>query len=332
MNHNISYQDLKGTKENLFFIAGTSRSGSTLLQSMLNSHSQLVIPPETHFFYSLTSLKSQFRLESKEAFRDALLDFWYDQKTRIRDLGLNKKEVKNTAEKLGTFSPVDLFLLQMTMYRVERGKSVIGEKTPRHILNVNEILREFPGAKIITMFRDPRAAARSEIKARFGSPSVSITTKRWQKYVSMHLQLKDTLSPNQYMMIRYCDLIKDPKDVLGKISEFLGIDYEHEMLNYYNRDETGFAEGEHGWKQETMEPLKMDKNEEWKSSLTEWQVCLVEHQAGKYLEEMGYERSDNLLPTVKRFFYQITDFGKSVWSTITNARDEGYRSPTKFKF
>ncbi|MDZ7714725.1 MAG: sulfotransferase [Balneolaceae bacterium] len=332
MNHQIAYKDLQNTEENLFFIAGTSRSGSTLLQSMLNSHSEVVIPPETHFFHSFKNLKKQYNVEFKNEFRGSLLDFWYDQKTRIRDLGLAKEQVKNASEELDISSPIDLFLLQMTMYRKERGKSIIGEKTPRHILQITEILEEFPKAKVIAMFRDPRAAANSEIKAHFGSPSVIVTTKRWRKYIAMHQQLQNKLASNQYMMLRYCDLIEDPESVLKKVSNFLGIEFQQDMLNYYERDEKGFAEGEKEWKEETLEPLKKNKNEEWKDSLENWQVALVEQQAGKYLEEMGYKPSGNSLSTFQKIIFSAVDFGKSVWATITNARDEGYNSPAKFKF
>src|SRR5579871_5589598 len=35
-----------------FFIVGCPRSGTTMVQQALNRHSQVVIPPETKFFFS----------------------------------------------------------------------------------------------------------------------------------------------------------------------------------------------------------------------------------------------------------------------------------------
>ncbi len=330
MNTEIGYQDLRDTRGTLFFIVGTSRSGSTLLQSMLNTHSKVVIPPETHFFHSYRHLSEVYQDESKTVFRDRLIDFWYDQKTRIRDLGLQKDAVKAGADSLDLYDPLELFLLQMTLYRQERQKEIIGEKTPRHILHVPDILEEFPNAKIISLFRDPRAAAFSEIKAHFGSPSVIVTTRRWHKYVAMHQQLEEELSSDQYMMLQYRDLVANPKEVLQQVTGLIDVPFEEQMLRFYERDEKGFAEGEEEWKSGTFEPLKKNKNEEWETGLSKGQVALVEKWAGSYLEEMGYDAQNVSFPLPKSLLYHCWDMGRSAWSTITNSRYEGYHSPTKF--
>lgn len=286
MDTEIEQQDLRDTQKRMFFIVGTSRSGSTLLQSMLNMHSKVVIPPETHFFHSYPYLKENYSEESKATFRDQLVDFWYDHKTRISDLGLDKDAVQTVADTLDLYTPLELFVLQMTMYRLQRQKEIIGEKTPRHILRVPDILEAFLNAQIISLFRDPRAAAYSEIKAHFGSPSVIVTTRRWHKYVAMHQKLKDDLLSDQYMMLRYRDLVSNPKEILEKISGLIGIEFEEQMLNYYNRDEKGFADGEEDWKSGTFEPLKKNKNEEWKTGLSAGQVALVEQWAGNISYEI----------------------------------------------
>ena len=303
------------------------------MQSMLSSHSEIVIPPETHFFHSAKYLNKKYRQsEEKELFRKRLIDFWYSQKTRIRDLKLEKREVELSSEELNLSDPVDLFTLQLTMYRKERGKAMIGEKTPRHILHVKEILEAYPQAKIISMFRDPRAAAWSEIKAHFGSPSVFVTTRRWREYVKAHKQWEEELPDNQYMMLRYQDLIDNTEGMLKKICSLLKVDFEPEMLEYYKRGEKGFAEGEKSWKKGTLQPIQKNKNEEWKTALTGWQIALVENKAGTKLEEMKYEKSGQSLSFPKKLFYQCLDFSRSARATITGARYEGYTYPDKSNF
>ncbi len=332
MSSTINTEDLQDTKDRIFFVVGTSRSGSTLLQSMLSSHSEMVIPPETHFFHSYEFLNRKFESDSSESFRERLLRFWYSGKTRIKDLGLDEKAVSEQAKELDLKTPEELFTLQLTMYRKERGKKMIGEKTPRHIMQVKEILKVYPKAKFISMFRDPRAAAWSEIKAHFGSPSVLVTTRRWREYVNMHEQLSSQLTDKQYMMLRYQDLIDDSEGMLKQICAFLGVNFEEQMLEYYKRDEKGFAEGEKSWKKGTLKPIQKDKNEEWKSKLTKWQISLVESMAGKNLQKMNYEKSGESLSFPKKLFYQCVDFSRSIWATLTNARYEGYKNPRKGKF
>lgn len=251
----------------------------------------------------------------------------------MRDLCLESAKVKECCSDMNLTSPDELFNLQLTMYRVERGKEIVGEKTPRHIRHVEDILEVFPNAKVISLFRDPRATALSELKAYFGSPSVIVTTKRWREYVQKHFELQEKLPAETYKMIRYCDLIKFPEQTLKEITSHIGVEFESEMLDYHNRDceEKGFAPGEHSWKQETLQPLKTNKNRHWRDQLTDWQIALIEDVAGEWLEKMGYEPQGKTLHRTQKAWYTAVDIGRSAIATITNARDEGYRESSKFR-
>ncbi len=293
----------------------------------------MVIPPETHFFHSYQNLKKKFeKSQNHKLFRNKLIESWYGAKTRIRDLGLSKNHILETSEKLDLTSPLDLFTLQLTMYRAERDKSIVGEKTPRHTLHVPEILEAYPDAKIISLFRDPRATSYSEIKVQFGSPSVIVSAKRWKKYAQVHERLQQELPNHQYMMLRYSDLIENVEGTLKTICEFLEVPFEEQMLEYYERDEKGFAEGEKSWKKETLEPVRENKNEEWKSALNDWQIALIEDTVGEYLEKFNYETWNGYSPGFsKKLFWQCVDFSRSVWATLSGSRKEGYIDPDKFK-
>jgi hypothetical protein len=86
----------------------------------------MIIPPETHFFHSNDVLNQKFKSDSSESFRDRLIRFWYSDKTRIKDLGLDEETVSEQAKELDLKTPEELFTLQLTMYRKERGKKMIG--------------------------------------------------------------------------------------------------------------------------------------------------------------------------------------------------------------
>jgi len=323
----ISKKDLEQTSENIFFIVGTSRSGSTLLQSMLNSHGNITIPPETHFFHSSKGIrKKYFKAKCEKRFRKELIEFWCRKKTRLGDLQLCENRLKENAGKLGIHTPIDLYNLHLTLYRKIRGKDIIGEKTPKHILHTEDILKAFPKAKIISLFRDPRAVAHSEKCVQFGSPSVFITSKRWRKYVKMHHHLERELPADQYLTLRYCDLIKNPKSELVKISSFLGVPFQNKMLRFHKREEKGFAEQEKSWKNETLEPLKKDKNKEWVTALSDHEVAIIEATAGKYLDSMKYRNKTSLYCRFKSIPFLIFDYSKSVQATILGTRKEEYIS------
>lgn len=323
----LSKRDLKQTSDNIFFIVGTSRSGSTLLQSMLSSHDNITIPPETHFFHSFKGIrKKYYKASCEKEFRKKSIEFWCREKTRLGDMQLCENRLKKSAAALELHRPVDLYNLYLTLYRKTRGKAIVGEKTPKHILYTSEILSCFPHAKIISLFRDPRAVAHSEKCVKFGSPSVFVTSKRWRKYVKMHHHLNNKLSDKQYTTLRYCDLIKHPKSSLQRISAFLGIDYQESMLHYHKRKEKGFAEQEKSWKKETFEPLKKDKNRDWVGALTESEVAIIEATAGRYLDSMKYQSKTSVYSRLRSVPYFLVDYGKSVQATIMGTRKEEYLS------
>lgn len=330
LSRNLNQKDLEQTREHIFFILGTSRSGSTLLQSMLNMHSKLTIPPETHFFHSYRVLETNYNNRDISG----LIDFWQDNKTRMKDLQLPKKLLHNLSSKLGIKTPAQLFDLYLTLYRLLRNKKVVGEKTPKHIRHVKEILSVYPKAKIISMFRDPRATANSEINAMFGSPSVVVSTRRWSEYVKIHFQLKKELPESTYMMIQYRDLIANPEKTLREVTAHLGWEFEEQMLHYYRRDktETGYSKLESDWKNETFEPLKNNKNEKWKQQLSFIQIALVEKIAEPWLKKMGYSKKGWRLPYVILYVLGLWDLRKSLWAQLKNERDEGYLEPDKDSF
>jgi len=324
---NITKKDLKQTSDNVFFIVGTSRSGSTLLQSMLNSHSGITIPPETHYFYSCKKVNNKHcNANCEKRFRNELIEFWCRKKTRIADLQLCENRLKEFAADLGLHEPCDLYNLYLTLYRKKRGKQIVGEKTPKHILFTSDIFKAFPKVKIISLFRDPRAVAHSEKCVQFGSPSVFVTSKRWRKYVKTHHKLNNRLSVDQYMSLRYCDLVENTQSELEKLCKFLGVDFSESMLKFYKREEKGFPDQEKSWKNETFEPLKKNKNIEWKSELSQQEIAIIEATAGRYLGSIQYKNRTRFLSLIKCLPFFIFDYGKSVQATILGTRKENYVS------
>ncbi len=133
-------------------------------------------------------------------------------------------------------------------------------------------------------------------------------------------------------MLQYTDLISDAEGELQKICDFLGVSFEEQMLSYYKRDETGFAKGEASWKKQTLRPIQKNKNEEWKSGLTNWQIELIEIIAGEYLEKMNYQkRNTKSPPFLKKMLWKTVDYSQSIRAALTGSRKEGYCSPNKFK-
>lgn len=322
----VDRRDLKDVASRLFFIVGTSRSGTTLLQALLNAHSEIAIPPETHFFkYEDEQSARLQQWMSAEPVR-AFVDYLCNEKRRIGDLGIDREEIARAIERADVGSTRELFLLLMALYSAKKGgASTVGEKTPRHLLYVDELADRYPDARFLVLFRDPRAKARSEREVPFGSPSLFVSTWRWRRYVQEHFALKQKLSPDRYFQTTYESLVRDPESEVRAIISFLGADFEEQMLAFYNRDEEerGYPEREQ-WKENTLEPIQTDRIDLWKEELSRREIKLIEATAGSYLAKMGYSAYE--APPLSRLeltYTWIGDYLKAVKKDVARVVGAG---------
>lgn len=119
------------------------------------------------------------------------------------------------------------------------GKSVMVEKTPRHIRALPLIRRLAPQAKLILMARDGRDAAAS-IGWRYNG-DYSGGHDRW---VSDNTLLVGALSDPLAYLLRYEDLIDNPARELRGLVQFLGLRFEPAMMEYHQRQHLWFGKGE----------------------------------------------------------------------------------------
>ncbi len=276
-------------RDGLFFIVGHHRGGTTLLQSMLSSHSEITIPPETQFFLEVWPKRDRLGDLGGAAARERVARFLGSPDCSIRDLKLESDDVLAS---LRSESPdyADLFTAVLAAWAGPRGKRRVGDKSPGHMHSVPFIADLYPRAKFIASLRDPRAVVSSELSAEWGARSVDQIARRWRRVVDRHHELERILPADRYMMLRYEDLVRNPEATLRRVCEFLGESFEPAMLRYYERpaDELGFDRSE-SWKLNTLKPLDPQRLDAWKSALDAKQVDLIERASAPHLESLGYE-------------------------------------------
>ena len=136
-------------------IVGHPRSGTTLLATILNRHSQVAIPPELSFF--LPAHRQRRRAAVRAGSHKALLDY-------ARSIPHCREIAKESAEAMfmeGPPSPGNLFRCMLIDYAHAQGKPRCGEKSPWHLLVVPELMAIYPRAKFLWMIRDGRDVVRS---------------------------------------------------------------------------------------------------------------------------------------------------------------------------
>ena len=87
--------------------------------------------------------------------------------------------------------------------------------------------------------------------------------------------LQERIRPDEWLQIRYEELVKDPQSVLRHVCGFLGVEYSDEMLSY---------------PVDTTYALPDARNaDRWRERLSPREVYLAEMAAGDVLEDVGYD-------------------------------------------
>ncbi|MQA86372.1 MAG: sulfotransferase [Streptosporangiales bacterium] len=198
------------------FILGSVRSGSTLLRVLLGSHSQLHAPHELH----VRRLKVQFATKLSQR--------------AMAELELDETELEH-------------MLWDRVLHRelVKSGKRFIVEKTPSNAFVWRRLAECWPDAKFVFLLRHPVSVARSWHESNPEKRNLQEATADALKYMKAVQNARQGLSG---LTVRYEDLTADPEGETKRICEFLGIDWEPEMLNYGERTEGGFQKGLGDWK------------------------------------------------------------------------------------
>ncbi|RMF01075.1 MAG: sulfotransferase, partial [Bacteroidetes bacterium] len=215
----------------LIYIVGVGRSGTSMLMTLLNGHSQIAFTPETHFLrYYLGTADIQADLEQKGSrhFEQVLAADRYFQRLGISAVDL--LEPYHQGER--AFDLVQVYSDVLQLYLARRGKTFIGDKDPRYLDYLPRIAKLFPQAYIIHIYRDPREIVLSKMKADW-----SAHRPYWLNAMISQLQMQEgrrraqALFPERYYELAYEDLVQDPEASLGRLLANFKLDFEPTMLN-----------------------------------------------------------------------------------------------------
>jgi len=165
-----------------------------------------------------------------------------------------------------------------------------------NIMYMETVKQEVPDALFVHVVRDGRDAALS-MKLQHGADGLAHTQERalyawallWQWTVQMGRRC-GKLFPNDYLEVRYEDLVRDPGKTLRAVGEFLDhdLDYGRVQKNGVGR----VASPNTVWKEESS-PETFSPIDRWKNKLSPSEVSALEALIGDCLEEFGYSLATN---------------------------------------
>ncbi len=236
------------------FIVGTARSGTTLLQSMLAVHPEILSFPETHFLRGTvpkTPLQRIFKIYSRKDQR-----FISNKLEKMRKLEYKKRIPVSTPS---TLEWIRGLLAILDLFATDRNMNIWLEKTPMHLYFIPLIEKIDPETKFIHMIRQGEnvvaslhEASQKHPKYFDGIKSVNQCIRRWRKDIRIS---KNYIGKDNHHFVFYKQLINHPEETLKKTVSFINVDYKSEMLSF--REITGelkFPEEE--WKKSGSNELR----------------------------------------------------------------------------
>jgi hypothetical protein len=285
--------------DNPIFVVGVDRSGTTLLNMMLDAHPDLFITYEQRTiinFYEKLSYYGDLSVEenSIRLINDILNDD--NVKLNFPTATLANFNVKEC----NSFANIIKSLYKLVL--INNDKLMWGDKDPiytEHIETLNEI---FPDAKFIHLVRDGRDVALSLMTKTWGPNTFSNAIMYWEKTVHITRRLLKMLDCAQSIELKYEDLVTSPEENLQHLCSFLQLEYNEKMLNSYsakaleNNQIKARISGVH---KNILDRPNVSQTYKWKKSLSPVDQAIAWEYASDELKYFGYDHG------VKRHYMKV---------------------------
>jgi hypothetical protein len=226
-------------KERPIFMIGAERSGTTLVMAMLGCHPRIAVPEVVWYYPRFRPyLFSYGDLSQEKNLRALAEEMVFGLKTPFWGMPVNPRTIlDDILSDLRERSFAGIFCAMHERYaRVSGAKPRWGEKTPHNLFFVKEILEDFPNAQFIFITRDGRDASCDYLDSAFGPTNVFCAAESWALCQNTATPWRKKLSQDQWLDVKYEELVRDPETVLRSVCKFLGEEYADEMNSFYKTE------------------------------------------------------------------------------------------------
>lgn len=293
------------------FVVGPSRSGTALVRACLNQHPDVHVAGETHYFEDvrprLRGHGEALTPEDARRCEDHFLSLAHRPYGHSGDPDaspMDREALRACAQDIGTHA--EAYFEAYCRLEAERyGKRRWGEKTPRHVFQIDEIVSSFPDARVICMIRDPRAVVASyrdwqnqggfdlerdpthadaleqeEDRVR-RSYDVLVVSLLWRSALRAASRARQDHGPGVVRLFPYEELVADPDGGMHQLATWLDLDFTEAMLDVPVLNSSVSTFSAHGGF--SSEPLRR-----WRQRLSEGEVAAVQSACRRPMLAHGY--------------------------------------------
>ena len=256
------------------FIVGLPRSGSTLIEQILASHSAIEGTTELRAIPYLAG-----RLGGKKKPEDPLIHY---------------PEILGTLDAANLQGLGEEYLWRARQHRI-LGRPFFIDKMPNNFAHVGLIHLILPNAKIIDVRRHPLACCLSNFKQHFGngqqfSYSLPDIGRYYFDYVELMAHYDDVL-PGRVHRVIYEQLVEQPEQEVRRVLEYLGLPFEDACLRFHENDRVVRSASA----EQVRQPLNSDGFDQWRN---------FEPWLGSLKSALGFVL--DAYPDVPKFYGRVT--------------------------
>lgn len=250
---------LQSNQFNLIMISAMYENGGNTTHRMLDGHPELFVYPfesqlgtsfSSHFIQTLVpfrycwpefpltenlaadyellydeELKTRLRVPARSKFKDADLQIDESDRKKIFVEMMENRE-RTRAHLIESFF-VSTFQSWKNCKKTGQEKAYVGY-SPVIALDTEKILADLPHAQILHVVRNPYSGYADTKKRPF---PLSLKKYVWTWNIVQHMALTyNSMYPKNVHIVRFEDLIENPKSTMSSLSEKLGINFSESML------------------------------------------------------------------------------------------------------
>lgn len=206
------------------FVVGCPRSGTTLVQTILDSHPHLSVLYEADALIDIPLGLRSCRANAQEALRlaEAIPNFL--------EHGVDFRTIRAACRELGITDAAGAMRALAASQAVDQRKRRWGSKIPKALLHVAELAAVYPDAQFVHVIRDGRDSASSQ--ARVHHRSIVQGALMWRTGIRTGRSAGSRLGHERYLEVRLEELLYSPVYQIRRICAFLGEDFDPSMLHF----------------------------------------------------------------------------------------------------
>jgi tetratricopeptide (TPR) repeat protein len=266
---NAAGAELQRLAGGLALLTSHPRSGTTLLEQVLDSHPQLISADELQVLSELVYVPIGQTAAANESLPAVLDRAGADFLNQLRRTYLNSME---------------------GALREPIGNRMLLDKNPELTMLLPLVARVFREMKILFALRDPRDVVVSCFMQRLPLNAVSVhyltlegTANKYASSMRAWLKIRPMLR-NPWIQVRYEDTVADIERQARSVLEFLGLPWDEVVLEYHRRARQKHV---HSPTYEAVtKPVYTSSVERWRNYAAQLEPCMPILQP--FIEEFGY--------------------------------------------